>query len=194
MSGHVVRGIKLLEPGKMSGLLQESESEGFGFIRRLVDDYVSGANRFAASGEALYGAYYPGLVGICGLNRDPYLSDPNVGRVRHLYVLRSYRRAGVGRSLVGTVIADARSHFRLLVLRTTNPEADKFYRALGFSAEPRLEQATHYLDLSGADGERGERAGNDAAPRGAEQQRDRYETQPNHSRKHPTGQSTSRIV
>ncbi len=164
MSGHVVRGIKLLEPGEMSDLLQESESEGFGFIRRLVDDYASGVNRFDDPAEALYGAYYPRLVGTCGLNRDPYLSDPNVGRVRHVYVLPSYRRAGVGRSLVATLIADAQSHFRLLVLRTTNPEADRFYRALGFSAEPRFEQATHYLDLSRADGERDETAGYDATP------------------------------
>ena len=164
LSGHVVQGIKLLLPGEISSLLQESESQGFGFIRRLVDDYASGVNRFDDSGEALYGAYYQGLVGICGLNRDPYLSDPNVGRVRHLYVLRGYRRAGTGRSLVETLIADARRHFRLLVLRTTKPDADRFYRALGFSAEPRFEQATHYLDLSGTDGVRGETPGYDASP------------------------------
>ncbi len=48
MSGHIVRAIKLLEPGEMSGLLQESESEGFGFVRRLVDDYATGVNRFDA--------------------------------------------------------------------------------------------------------------------------------------------------
>ncbi len=164
MSGHVVREIKLLQPGEMSGLLQESESEGFRFIRRLVDDYASGANRFADPGEALYGAYSPGLVGICGLNRDPYLSDPDMGRVRHLYVVRSFRRAGFGRSLIETLIADARRHFRLLALRTTNPEAGRFYRALGFTAGSRFEHATHYLDLSGAEGERGETAGYDASP------------------------------
>jgi GNAT superfamily N-acetyltransferase len=145
-------------------LLQDSESEGYGFIRRLVDDYASGANRFEAPGEALYGAYYPGLVGICGLNCDPYLSDPDVGRVRHLYVLHVYRRAGIGRSFIETLIADARRHFRLLVLRTTNQEADRFYHALGFSSEPRFEQATHYLDLSGTDGERGETAEYNASP------------------------------
>lgn len=164
MSGHVVRAIKRLEPGEMSGLLQESESEGFGFIRRLVDDYASGVNRFDDPAEALYGAYCAGLVGICGLNRDPYLSNPNVGRVRHLYVLHGYRRMGVGASLIEALIADARSHVRLLVLRTTNPEADRFYRAVGFSAGACFEQATHYLDVSRADGERGETAGYDAAP------------------------------
>ena len=32
------------------------------------------------------------LVGVCGLNVDPYLDDPSVGRVRHLYVLVAARR------------------------------------------------------------------------------------------------------
>ena len=37
------------------------------------------------------------MVGIGGLNIDPYLALPDVGRVRHLYVLRKCRGRGAGK-------------------------------------------------------------------------------------------------
>jgi len=146
-----VRRIEVLEPDAVSLLLEESEMEGFRFVRRLVNEYASGANQFDAPGEALLGAYSLDLIGVCGLNRDPYLDDPSVGRVRRLYVSPRCRHRGVGRSLVGAVIREAGRQYRVLVLRSDAPEACAFYRALGFSAGPRLEHATHYLDLTEAE-------------------------------------------
>jgi GNAT superfamily N-acetyltransferase len=62
---------------------------------------VSGTNRFNKRGEAIFAASAAGaLIGVCGLNVDPYASDPRVGRVRHLYVLSGFRQLGVGRQLV----------------------------------------------------------------------------------------------
>ena len=40
------------------------------------------------------------LIGIAGLNRDPYLSDKNIGRVRHLYISKAFRRNGYARLLM----------------------------------------------------------------------------------------------
>jgi len=132
---------------QMEALLAESRAEGHNFVDRLVDDFMDGSNRFDQPGEALFGVYAGGqLVAVGGLNRDPYLPDENAGRVRHVYVLPAFRRQGAGRLLMHAIIAAARSsHFRLLTLRTLNPVADTFYRALGFRRDSDVEEATHHL-------------------------------------------------
>src|SRR5438876_6602699 len=72
----------------LDGLLAESEQAGIRFVRRLVEEWSSGANRFDRPGEALFGARVGGQwVGVCGVNVDPYAAEERVGRVRHLYVL-----------------------------------------------------------------------------------------------------------
>src|SRR5437870_5417244 len=93
-----------------------------------------GAAGFVRAGEALFAARVDGrIVGVCGLNRDPYTAEARVGRVRHLYVLEAHRRHGVGRRLVAAVMAAACSTFDRLRLRTNNPEAASLYEAMGFS-------------------------------------------------------------
>ena len=135
---------------QLEPLLVESRAEGHNFVDRLVDDYADGSNRFDRPGEALFGVYVDGqLVAVGGLNRDPYLPDENAGRVRHVYVLPAFRRQGVGRLLMQTIIDAARSsHFRLLTQRTVNPAADFFYRALGFRRDSDVEGATHSMHCS----------------------------------------------
>ena len=131
----------------MNALVQESLLQDFDFMRRLIDDYTSGANRFDQTGEALFGAFANRqLIGVCGLNRDPYLDDPQVGRVRHLYVLADWRRHRVGRRLVEAVIAEAQSHFALLTLWTN--AADMFYRSVGFTPVTHIPKATHAMQLT----------------------------------------------
>jgi GNAT superfamily N-acetyltransferase len=94
------------------------------------------------------------LVSLCGRNVDPYLSDPKIGRVRHLYVARDVyvardaRRCGVGRLLVGAIIHGARGHFRLLTLRADDPQGAAFYQALGFRAWTEGPTATHWIALA----------------------------------------------
>jgi GNAT superfamily N-acetyltransferase len=130
----------------MEPLRTESLQEGYKFMERLCGDWVSGANRFDNSGEALFLAVADSqVVGVCGLNRDPYAHDPRIGRIRRLYVLTAYRRHGVGRALVDAVVAHARGHFDLLRVRTE--AADKFYTAHGFQREVSGAEATHILAL-----------------------------------------------
>jgi GNAT superfamily N-acetyltransferase len=120
-------------PAELVGLVAECESQGFTFLRRLVSDWDTGANRFALRGEALFAAEEQGIiVGVCGLNVDPYVSDRGIGRVRHLYVLASHRRQGIGGRLVAKVIVSAAHSFHMLRLRTDSPAAAAFYEALGF--------------------------------------------------------------
>jgi len=145
----MIRIIRLFHvvPAEFGGLVTESESQGFAFLRRLIADCDAGTNRFALEGEALFAAQERGIiVGVCGLNVDPYASDRGIGRVRHLYVLASRRRQGIGKRLVTQVIVSATRSFRMLRLRTDSAAAAAFYEALGF--EPCTDAAcTHRLLL-----------------------------------------------
>ena len=103
---------------RFAGMLAESESSGYRFLRRVADEWGCGVNRFSRPGEALLVAEKDGRwVGICGLGIDHYLGDPRVGRVRNVYVLADCRGAGIGRRLVAEAIARARGRFDRLRLR-----------------------------------------------------------------------------
>jgi len=138
-----------LPPERLAGLVTESEEAGFAFVRRLVDEWVGGVNRFAGPGEVLFAAVVDGrVVGVCGLSVDPYLAAGWVSRVRHLYVVAEVRRRGVGTRLAATVVATARESFDRLRLRTESASAARFYEALGF--RPCVEEVacTHVLELA----------------------------------------------
>ncbi len=114
-------------------LQNAAQSEGYTFIDRLAEEYASGLNRFEQPGEALFGVLdgqY--LVGIGGLNIDPYHPGASYGRVRHIYILPSYRRQGIARQLVLAIIAAARGTFAPLTLYTSNSLAAQLYEQLGF--------------------------------------------------------------
>jgi GNAT superfamily N-acetyltransferase len=144
----VLYRMKTLHDEEIQLLLNESVAEGHKFVGRLVEQHKDKTNTFSKEGEVLFGAYIDGkLVGVCGLNEDPYLQDPAIGRVRHLYVLQQFRRCGVGRLLMENIIQAARQHFRILTLWTNNPVADKLYCSLGFSQEERFFKATHFMNL-----------------------------------------------
>lgn len=135
-------------PRLFDALLTESESAGLRLVRRLADEWASGANRFDQPGEALFAAWMDGrLIGACGLNFDPYTKADGVGRVRHLYVLSAYRRLGVGGRLVGRVVDAARGRFGRLRLSTQNPEAAKLYERMGFARSAGAPDHTHVLEL-----------------------------------------------
>ena len=103
-------------------------------------EWVSGANRFEAPGEALFVAVADDhIVGISGLNRDPYACDPRTGRVRRLYVAPAYRRQGVGQALLESVIT---------LLRVRTEAADRFYTAHGFRRVDSEADVTHVLELA----------------------------------------------
>lgn len=133
---------------RLAALLAESERQGFRFVRRLVEEWNSGANRFDRPGEALFVARVgDDVVGVCGLNVDPFAGDPKIGRVRHLYVLVPHRRSGIGEQLVVDVLEAARGRFERLHLRTTNVTAARLYERLGFRRTFDARDRTHVLDV-----------------------------------------------
>jgi GNAT superfamily N-acetyltransferase len=146
----VLRRIDRLPPERFAELLAESEASGYRFLRRVADEWESGVNRFLRPGEALLAAEIDGrLVGVCGLNVDPFLDDPRVGRVRNVYVLSEHRRHGLGRRLVEAAIALARGHFDRLRLRGEDAGPARLYESLGFRRCHGIPDCTHIMELAG---------------------------------------------
>jgi GNAT superfamily N-acetyltransferase len=143
-----IRRIVELSPNLLDDLVVESELQGFRFLRRLVDDWASGENRFSQSGEALFVADRAGhVVGVGGLNIDPYAGSPKTGRVRRFYVSALFRRQKAGSRLIEAIVAFARSRFTMLRLYTSSPNAAQFYSSVGFSACDDFSHCTHVLVL-----------------------------------------------
>jgi len=131
----------------ITALVTEAERDGHRFMRRLQDEWESGANRFQHAGEFLLAAILDGRpIAVGGLNRDPYSSADDVGRLRHVYVAVEARRLGVGAMLVESIINRAARSFSTLRLRTATAEAAAFYERLGFQRTGE-EAATHIMRL-----------------------------------------------
>lgn len=142
VAGHVVQPLDSM-PRDISRLLDAERREGHSLVRRLVDEWEDGTNRFDAPGEIAFEVRDDGdLVAVGGLNRDPYIDDPHVGRIRHVFVSPDVRGNGVGRRLVRALIGHAEPTFSRVRLRTVTPEGSRFYLALGFD-ETDEPNATH---------------------------------------------------
>ncbi|MCJ8343939.1 GNAT family N-acetyltransferase [bacterium] len=141
-----VRDLKINE---LDHLVQEASSEQHSFMLRMKAEYIGNKNKFDQSGEAIFLALKDeNIVGFVGLNIDPYLEDKNVGRVRHLYVQKEYRRQKVAKELVNQLILHAKKHFKLLTLRTFHKEASHFYQTLDFKTTPLIYASSHNLSLN----------------------------------------------
>jgi len=139
-----VRRVRENVCNELAPLIAASQQEGFEFVVRLVHEQAAGY--FGRPGTALFGAYDAELLGVGGLTPDPYTDRPDIGRVRHLYVLPARRAEGVGQVLIGAIIEEARLYYRVLRLRADTQTAATFYQALGFSTTTQP-HSTHVLTL-----------------------------------------------
>jgi GNAT superfamily N-acetyltransferase len=130
----------------IEGLLAESEQDGFQFVRRAQEEWLSGANTFSKEGEALFAVFEnERLLAIGGINHE----SARNGRLRRFYVRRGDRRRGIGRQLVHHVLAFAgRNEYTRIGLRCDTDAADRFYRAVGFSRIDSDPRVTHVIELS----------------------------------------------
>jgi GNAT superfamily N-acetyltransferase len=129
-----VRKISDLNSVDLKGLIEESRAEGFRFVLRLRDEYVSRRNCFDGPGEGLYGIFSrDGTIhGIGGLNWDPYCSGRETGRIRRFYIKKTVRGQGLGTMLLNRMIRDGQQQFSAFVLYTDTKEAAAFYERCGF--------------------------------------------------------------
>jgi len=130
-------------PPQLFDLEREASEEGFNFMRRLIEEWSNGSNRFDKPGERLLVASNNmNIVAIGGLNLDQYTPAGDAARLRRLYVANGFRRRGVGEALVDALLAGASLRFRVVRLSTDTEAAAAFYTRLGFSAIEN-ETATH---------------------------------------------------
>ncbi len=138
----------LHDPAVLVDLAADANADGRKMVERLIDEWHDGSNRFDAPGEHAYIALVDDrIVGVCGLNVDPFAGDPTVGRIRRLYVAVAHRRQGIATAMVHKLETVARPQFRTLHLRTTSPPACAFYEALGFTRITGNPTCTHSLSL-----------------------------------------------
>jgi GNAT superfamily N-acetyltransferase len=143
-----INKVTSLKTDELKNIIDDSLSDGYKFVKRLVDEFENGSNKFDKNGESLYVAIDgDDIIGVGGLNIDPYREESDVGRVRHLYVLRKNRGHGVGKKLLRIIIEEAQKHFRILTLSTDNPIADKLYRDAGFIKAEGIYKASHIMNL-----------------------------------------------
>ncbi|MGU3471709.1 GNAT family N-acetyltransferase [Paenibacillus sp. D51F] len=132
-------------------LARLAKKEGHRHMERLANDYLNGANRFAEPGEMLLAAWEgTSIIGIGGLNRDPYAECGRIGRVRRVYVRPEYRRNGVAKQLMSALIAAAHKNYDKLTLYTEHEPAASLYRSLGFKESPEGGRNSHSLELAGS--------------------------------------------
>jgi Predicted acyltransferase len=147
MSPLLLEAITPAEPGFIA-LKAESLRQNLNMLHRLEENWLRGENRFNAPGEKLLGAFNNGkLVGICGLNRDPFSVHTRAGRIRHFYINEANRGKGIGQQLLTAVILEAGIWFDFL--NTNAPEsAWRFYGKHGFVPVSDDSRVTHRLFCS----------------------------------------------
>jgi GNAT superfamily N-acetyltransferase len=128
----------------IEGLLTESEQEGFRFVSRAKEEWLSRANTFSKEGEAFFAVFEKErLLAIGGVNYE----SARQGRLRRFYVRREERRRGIGRLLMQHVLAFASRSYSRVGLRCGTDAADRFYRAVGFSRTNSDSGVTHVIEL-----------------------------------------------
>jgi GNAT superfamily N-acetyltransferase len=145
--------VQLIELGNsnislIQTLADEASSEGYSFVQRTIDEWKNNVNIFAKLGEILFGIFLAeNCIGIGGLNVDPYINDPDIGRIRHVYISQAHRRKGIATFLLKRLISFASNYFQTIRLFTNNPDASSFYESLGFIHSSGI-KVSHILRLN----------------------------------------------
>lgn len=145
-----IRPLGAADRPAVARLADVAEREGFRFLRRLVPELAQGTVRLDSPREFFLGAFSGRtLLALGGVTPDPYIGEPDVGRLRHVYVAAPERGRGLGATLVAALEHRARGSYVRLRLRTDTASAARFYEGLGYVvvADPA---ATHERRLSDA--------------------------------------------
>ncbi len=146
----MIKKITDIHNAGLDQILTESKKYGYGMIERLITEWESGMTDFSDENEAYFAYEEHGeILGVGGINEEPYLRIKEYGRMRHLYVLKQWRRKGIGKGIVNATIEFAKDHYNLMTLMTPKDgSADAFYESIGFKKCDSLERVSHTLVLS----------------------------------------------
>ncbi|AOO79954.1 GNAT family N-acetyltransferase [Bosea vaviloviae] len=134
-------------PDGFEALRQEAAGEDYAFLDRLTDEVARGD--YAGDGDlpVLFAAYVEGeLAGLGGLTPDPYDPEPELARLRHVYVRPARRRHGVGRAIAAALIQQGFAVAARLSLRAADDRAAAFWDAEGFRRDLSGATRTHLLE------------------------------------------------
>ncbi|WJY28145.1 MULTISPECIES: GNAT family N-acetyltransferase [Sporosarcina] len=148
---YTVERVNDLNALEIDALVAESESEGYRFLTRLVEEYRDSVNTFSEPGEALYAVRNEDgeVIAVGGVNRFPVPGgDPETGRLQRFYVKESERRNGAGSLLLQEIIRNAKGAFHELTVKTESSKADAFYRRNGFEFDDSEAETTHRMLFS----------------------------------------------
>ena len=141
-----IKPILNLQRADIHQLIDSSREEELHFVDKLRDEWESGINRFKLNGERLLTACDDSkIIGICGINRDPYTRDYKHGRIRRFYILPKYRNKGIGKTMLHNLID--KCTFNQLNVRTHNDRTGIFYESNGFKKIIGNQYITHTLFL-----------------------------------------------
>ena len=128
-------------------LVQESKDEGFYFLIKLISEYENKINTFNKTGECLYGIFQgEKLIGIGGLNEDPYTINNKIGRIRRFYIAKIPKER-IREVIISENYKRCEKHFNIVVLNTDTVQGDKFYTSSGFLKGTKYMGVSHYLNL-----------------------------------------------
>ena len=143
-----IKPIKNLLQVDITYLIEESKEEGFHFLLKLINEYKNNTNTFSGIGECLYGIFQDDvLIGIAGVNQDPYSKNNKIGRLRRFYVSKAYRQKGVGSLLLKRMLCEAKEYFQVVVLYTDTKRASQFYVSNGFVRSEKYLGSNYYFRL-----------------------------------------------
>ncbi|QEL24469.1 GNAT family N-acetyltransferase [Bosea sp. F3-2] len=148
MNPAAIQIVRLAEslPDDFEALRHEASAESYRFVEGLREEwlagrYVDGDDRFA-----VFAAFQEGeLAGIGALTPDPYDPEPDLLRVRHVYVRPLRRGAGIGRVLAAALIQQGLALAPRLSLRAADPRATAFWEANGFKPDTGGTRRSHLL-------------------------------------------------
>jgi len=144
-----IKKVSDLNKYDITTILESSLAEGYRFIQKLIDEYKNGTNRFDKNGEILLIVELENkVIGVGGLNIDPYLNEDQVGRVRHIYIEPKHRGKRIGKQLVKLLVEESRKNFYRLRLFTENPVAEQLYLNVGFKKVEGHYKASHIIELN----------------------------------------------
>ncbi|KAA0698679.1 N-acetyltransferase [Neorhizobium sp. P12A] len=128
-------------PDDVTLLASAAEREGYEHIRRLVDEWADGLNRFSRRGERLLVAFEENdVVAIGGLTVE--FSRVDWLRMRRFYVLPQYRGRGIGRMIARELLNHAKAFTDRVTVHAGDPDAALFWHAMGFQPM-QCESYTH---------------------------------------------------
>lgn len=122
------------QPEALKTLEEVSLSEGYGMVKRLCEDFLSGKNRFDLPGETLFQFIDSNhqILGVGGVNRETAPHLPTSGRIRRVYLHPNLRGQGIGKELIQKILEHSKSHFTQLCCNVGPKESYTFYEKLGF--------------------------------------------------------------